>query len=113
MGDRPEKCLKMSGVVDNCCRGCFKSPVRVGVYCCSEGTKLLIKLVLEVLHGLNEEFFGDKRAGIGGDIHCLDFARDYFSNGRMCEADCRVVGVRAIYAPSVWYEIYAPPKYVR
>ena len=31
--------------------------VWVGVYCCGEGTKLLIKLVLEVLHGLSEEFF--------------------------------------------------------
>ena len=64
----------------------------MGVYCCSEGTKLLIKLVLEVLHGLSEEFFGDERARIGGDIHCLDFARDDFPNGRMCEVDCRVVG---------------------
>ena len=56
MGDRPEKCLEMSGVVDNHCRGCFKSLICVGVYCCSEGTKLLIKFVLEVLHGLSEEF---------------------------------------------------------
>ena len=61
---------------------------------------------------LVRSFFGDERVGVGGVVHCLDFVRDCFSNGRMCEVNCRVVGVRAIYAPSVWYEIYVPPKYV-
>ena len=113
MGDHPEKSLEVSGVMNNRCRGCLKSLVRVGVYYCGEGAKLLIELVLEILHGLSEVFFGDKRVRVGGVVHCLDFVRYCFSNMHMCKSDCCIVGVRAVYASSVWYKIYAPPKYVR
>lgn len=113
MGDRSEEGLEVCGVVNDCCRDCFESLIRVNVDCCSEGVELLVKLdVLEVFHGLGKVFFGDEWVGISGVGHCLDFVHYCFSYRCMCKIDRCVVGVCAIYISSVWYEVYAFPEYV-
>ena len=52
-------------MVNNRCRGCFKSPVRVGVYCCGKGAELLIEVVVKVLHSFSEVFLKDNRVRVG------------------------------------------------
>lgn len=111
MSDRPNERLEVSCVVDDCCRGYFESLIRVSVDCCGEGAEFFVKLVLKILHGLDEVPFGDKRVGVGGVAHCLDFVCYGLSYGCVSKADCCVVGVRAINTSSVWYEIYTSPEY--
>lgn len=70
-----DECLKVSGVMNDCCRGCFKSSVCVGISCCGEDVEFLVKLVFEVLHCYGEVIIGDERVEVGYVIHSLNFVR--------------------------------------
>ena len=109
VGDRPKECLEMVDVVGDYCHGCFESTIRVCADCCGKGAKLLIKFVFKIFHGLSEVSFGDERIGVGGIVHCLDLVCYGFFYGCVCEADCRVAGVRAVYISPMRYEVYTSP----
>ena len=70
-------------MVRNGGRGAFVSPVRVSVYGGGECAKLLVQLVLELLHGISEMFFGEGWVGVGGIIHSLNFLRDGLPRGSL------------------------------
>ena len=54
--------------------------------------------------------FGDEWIEVGGVSHSLYFVRNGFMCGDLCESDCRLVGVRSIYAPTMWDEVYPSSK---
>ena len=64
LGNCAQECLEVRSVVDECCRGCLKTPFRVRGNCGGERAKLFIQLVLKRLHGFVEVVFGKKWVGI-------------------------------------------------
>lgn len=112
MGDRPNNCQEMGGMVNDYCRGCFESPICMCIDFCSEDAKFLIKLVFEVFHVLYKVFINNKQVGISDVVNCLNLVRYHLSYGCVCKADCRVVWVYTINISLVWYEVYAPPEYI-
>lgn len=101
----------MSRVVDYCGRSCLDFPVRVLIDSGSEGSKLFVKFVFKILHGLGEVPFGDEWVGVGHIVHGLHFVHYNLSYGCLGKSDCRIVGVRPINTTPMWYEINLLPKY--